>query len=315
MKNPHGPALLAGLDLNLLHVFHVVYRERSVSQAASILSVSQSAVSHALGRLRLRLGGPLFEQQGRGLVPTPMADRLAPAVSAALTGLEEALAGRQDFDPQRDLGHLTLAMPSQLEPLLFPKLVEKIAQKSPRAILHSVRLEYARMKKDLENGVIDAAVDASVPNDPELSAECLFEDTLRVIAAPGRLKGLDRATYLGARHVAVSSRSRGPSLVDVLLIKEGLRRNIAVRCQRYETALRIAVSSDLLLTLGTRHAELLGRSISRNVASVDISLPSYRVYLHWAMRRDHDPTMLWIRSALREICSAIADPAVVAVTG
>ena len=64
-------ASLAGLDLNLLHVFRVVYRERSVSQAARILSVSQSAVSHALGRLRDQLGAPLFEQQGRGLVPTP----------------------------------------------------------------------------------------------------------------------------------------------------------------------------------------------------------------------------------------------------
>ena len=315
MKNPHGPAILAGLDLNLLHVFHVVYRERSVSQAASILSVSQSAVSHALGRLRLRLGGSLFEQQGRGLVPTPMADRLAPAVSAALTGLEDALAARQDFDPQRDLGHLTLAMTSQLEPLMFPTLVEKMAQKSPRAIFHSVRLDRARMKKDLENGAIDAALDASMPSDPELSAECLFEDTLRVIGAPGRLKGLDRAAYLAARHVAVSSRSRGPSLVDILLIKEGLRRNIAVRCQRYETACRIAVSSDLLLTLGTRHAELLGRSISRNIAAVDIPLPSYRVYVYWSLRRDHDPTMLWIRSVLREICSAIHETNVVAVTG
>jgi len=315
MKNPHGPALLAGLDLNLLHVFHVVYRERSVSQAASILSVSQSAVSHALGRLRLRLGGPLFEQQGRGLVPTSMADRLAPAVSAALVGLEDALAGRQDFDPQRDLGHLTLAMTSQLEPLLFPTLVEKLMQKSPRAILHSVRLDRTRMKKDLENGVIDAAVDASVPNDPELSSECLFEDDLRVIAAPGRLKGLDRATYLAARHVAVSSRSRGPSLVDILLLKEGLRRNIAVRCQRYETACRIAVSSDLLLTLGTRHADLLGRSLSRNIAPVDIPFPSYRVYVYWPPRRDHDPTMLWIRSALREICSTSAQPDVFAGTG
>src|SRR5579864_353555 len=63
MKNPHGPALLAGLDLNLLHVFHVVYRERSVSQAASILSVSQSAESCArsaspqAGRAALRAAG------------------------------------------------------------------------------------------------------------------------------------------------------------------------------------------------------------------------------------------------------------------
>src|SRR5260370_25328452 len=88
MKKVHGSSLLAELDLNLLYVFHVVYREKSVRQAAAILSVSQSAVSHAIGRLRMRLGASLFEQQGRGLVPTPMADRLAPDVSAALMRLE-----------------------------------------------------------------------------------------------------------------------------------------------------------------------------------------------------------------------------------
>ncbi len=251
MKNAHGPSLLAGLDLNLLHVFHVVYRERSVSQAALLLSVSQSAVSHAIGRLRLRLGASLFEQQGRGLVPTTMADRLAPAVSAALIGLEDALAGRQEYDPQRDIGQLILAMPSQLEPLLFPSLVEKLTQKAPAVVVQSVR----------------------------------------------------RATYLAARHVAVSSRRHGPSLVDALLIQNRLRRRIAVRCQRYEAACAIAVSSDMLLTMGSRHASLLGRAIPLNIVPLDISFPSYRVYLYWPQRRDGDPTMLWIRSALQEICA------------
>ena len=303
MKNAHGPSLLAGLDLNLLHVFHVVYRERSVSQAALLLSVSQSAVSHAIGRLRLRLGASLFEQQGRGLVPTTMADRLAPAVSAALIGLEDALAGRQEYDPQRDIGQLILAMPSQLEPLLFPSLVEKLTQKAPAVVVQSVRLDRARMKRDLESGVIDAALDASVPNDPELSSECLFEDTLRVVAAAGRLDIVDRATYLAARHVAVSSRRHGPSLVDALLIQNRLRRRIAVRCQRYEAACAIAVSSDMLLTMGSRHASLLGRAIPLNIVPLDISFPSYRVYLYWPQRRDGDPTMLWIRSALQEICA------------
>jgi DNA-binding transcriptional LysR family regulator len=300
MKNVHGVSLLAGLDLNLLHVFHIVYRERSVSQAASILSVSQSAVSHAMGRLRMRLGASLFEQQGRGLVPTPMADRLAPAVSSALTSLEEALASRQEFDPQRDIGHLTVAMTAQLEPVLFPGLVDRLTKRAPGLVVQSVRLDRSRMKRDLENGAIDAAIDASVPNDPELSSECLFDDTLCVVAASGRIDVVDRASYLSARHVAVSSRRHGPSLVDILLIQQGIRRDIAVRCQRSETACRIALSSDLLLTIGARYASLLGRANPLNIVPLNLSLPSYRVYLYWPQRRDHDPTMRWIRNALIE---------------
>jgi DNA-binding transcriptional LysR family regulator len=306
MKSVDVSRRLAGLDLNLLHVFHVVYRERSVGRAASLLSVSQSAVSHAIGRLRAQLGDPLFEVRGRGLVPTPMADRLAPAVGAALTRLEEALAGRHEFDPQRDIVRLTVAMPAQLEPLLLPDLVERFTQKVPAVVVYSVRLERDRMKKDLENGVIDAALDASWPNDPELSSESLFDDTLCVVAAPERRQTLDRTSYLAARHIAVSSRRRGPSLVDVLLIREGLRRKIAVRCQRYEAACRIAVSSDMLLTIGTRHANLLGRAIPLNIVPLGLALPAYRVNLYWAQRRDDDPTVLWIRTVLRELSVAIS---------
>jgi DNA-binding transcriptional LysR family regulator len=301
MKNIRGAASLAGLDLNLLHVFHIVYRERSVSQAARILSVSQSAVSHALGRLRTRLGASLFEQQGRGLVPTPMADRLAPAVSAALKHVEDALAGRQEFSPRRDVSRLIVGMPSQLEQLLFPLLVERVTRDVPGIAVHSVRFDRRRMKQDLENGVIDAVIDASSPNDPEVSSECLFDDSLCVVAARGRAHPLDRASYLAARHVAVSSRRKGPSLVDILLVQQGYRRKIAVRCQRYEAACEIAVSSELLLTLGYRHANLLGRAFPMNIVPLGFSLPHYRVHLYWAQRRDEAQEVLWVRTLLRDL--------------
>jgi DNA-binding transcriptional LysR family regulator len=309
MKNIRGTAPLAGLDLNLLHVFHIVYRERSVSRAARILSVSQSAVSHALGRLRIRLGASLFEQQGRGLVPTPMADRLAPEVGAALKHVEAALAGRQEFSPRRDVPRLIVAMPSQLEQLLFPLLVERATREAPGIAVHSVRFDRGRMKPDLENGVFDAVVDASTPNDPEIPSECLFDDSLCVVAAPGRVHPLDRAAYLSARHVAVSSRRKGPSLVDILLIQQGYRRKIAVRCQRYEAACQIAVSSELLLTLGYRHANFLGHAFPMNILPLGFALPHYRVHLYWARRRDEAQEVLWVRTLLRDLADRLPPPA------
>src|SRR4051812_8677800 len=91
------------LDLNLFRVFDVVFRERNLRRAAATLAVTQSAVSHALGRLRQQLGDPLFARQGRGLVPTALAQQLAPAVRDSLDGLQRALVSRRDFDPRRDL--------------------------------------------------------------------------------------------------------------------------------------------------------------------------------------------------------------------
>lgn len=304
MKNARTSSVLSQLDLNLLHVFHIVYRERSVRKAASILSISQSAVSHAIGRLRLQLGVPLFEQHGRGLVPTAMADRLAPAVDAALNHIEDVLAGTQKFDAKRDVARLAVAMPGQIEPLLLPHLVHQVTTETPGVAIVSVRLDRAQMKKDLESGFIDAALDAATPIDPDLSNEILFEDTLCVVAA-NDMGPLDRDAYLAARHIAVSSRRRGPSLVDLMLIQAGLRRDVVIRCQRYEAACRIAASSDLLLTMSLRTAQTLDRAIATHIIPLNVVLPPHKVHLYWHRRRDGDPAVLWMRTLLRNISAKL----------
>src|SRR5206468_1320457 len=50
---------LRRFDLNLLVVFEVLMAERNVTQAALRLGRTQSAVSHALARLRSQLGDPI----------------------------------------------------------------------------------------------------------------------------------------------------------------------------------------------------------------------------------------------------------------
>ena len=55
MNSPHEWSGLSRLDLNLFRVFEVVYQERNLTRAASVLHLSQSAISHALARLRAQL--------------------------------------------------------------------------------------------------------------------------------------------------------------------------------------------------------------------------------------------------------------------
>ncbi|WP_312059677.1 LysR family transcriptional regulator, partial [Pantoea septica] len=56
--------VLRRLDLNLLPIFDAVFRHRSVRLAAAELSMSTSALSHALTRLRDLLKDPLFYREG-----------------------------------------------------------------------------------------------------------------------------------------------------------------------------------------------------------------------------------------------------------
>lgn len=91
-------AQLRTIDLNLFRVFDAVMRHRSVRKASQMLSVTPSAVSHALSRLRQSIGDELFISTESGRQPTRRALELASAVREGLEKIELALI-RKDPAP------------------------------------------------------------------------------------------------------------------------------------------------------------------------------------------------------------------------
>src|SRR5512135_1596806 len=113
---------LRSVDLNLLPVFEAAYEERSLSRAAERLAMTQSAVSHALTRLRALFRDPLFVRQSRGVMPTPEADRLYAGVREALASVRDAVAERRRFDPRISERRFVVAIPHPLGPLIILRL-------------------------------------------------------------------------------------------------------------------------------------------------------------------------------------------------
>lgn len=68
---------IAGENTNMLdyrtHTFLEVYRQRSFTQAARSLMITQPAVSQHIKQLESHYGCPLFVKTGRGIEPTPAA--------------------------------------------------------------------------------------------------------------------------------------------------------------------------------------------------------------------------------------------------
>src|SRR5476649_559075 len=86
------------LDLNLLRLFDALAEERSVTRAGARLGLTQSAVSHALSRLRHALQDELFVRGPDGMRPTARAQEIAPMLRQGLEQLHAALAPA-DFTP------------------------------------------------------------------------------------------------------------------------------------------------------------------------------------------------------------------------
>jgi DNA-binding transcriptional LysR family regulator len=295
MSVVHKSGTLSRLDLNLLLTFDVVHRERNLTRAAGRLFVSQSAVSHALARLREQLGDPLFVRRGRGVAPTPAAERLAPAVREAMGLLRGALEARE-FVPARDVGRVVVAMHDEYEPDVVPRFAALVRAAAPSAAVEVVRLDRPAMERDLAAGRLDLVADIAHATGPELRHRALTTEPFGVVSR--RRCKLDAGAYLAARHVTVSSRRRGPSLEDLLLSRLGHQRSIALRCQRYEAACAVVAGSDFLLTAPRTRTLPLVTRFGLALLPMPLELPAIEMHVYWHRQADADARNRWLRAQL-----------------
>lgn len=303
MKPVHDSSRLARLDLNLFRVFDVVLRERNLTRAAEVLFLSQSAVSHALARLRDQLGEPLFVREGRGVAPTPFAERLAPELREALALFDRAIHRTRSFHPPRDLGTFTVAMNDVLEPSILPHLVARLRQSAPEARVTSIRLDRPRLERDLASGRVDLSIDVEQQTGADLRHTALLRDTFCVVSR--RRRRLDVAAYMASRHVTVSSRRTGLAVEDLVLSRLGYQRDVTVRCQHYEAAFQMVAGSEFLLTMPRRRAEELHALLGNHLLPMPLSLPPLELHLYWHRQSDSEPRNQWLRTELLSLTSSL----------
>lgn len=144
---------LARTDLNLLLTLEVLLETGSVSETARQLHLTQSAISKALGRLRLQFSDPLFHRGSKGLVPTPFAQRLQQPLRDWLETAATLLV-HERFDPATWRGELVLVAHVYLHVLLVPRLLTLLREQAPQLRL-KVLSQYSEQLQGLESGELD----------------------------------------------------------------------------------------------------------------------------------------------------------------
>lgn len=293
---PFAMSDLSRLDLNLLPVFGAIFRERNLTRVAQQLSLSQSAVSHALARMREQLGDPLFVRTAQGMAPTPLAARMWPDIEEGLAQLGRAMARSRSFDPARDVRRVVIAMHDEIEPILLPALLQELQRGGPLAEMACVRLDRPMLQTDLLTGRIDLAIDVAQVVDDTVRHAALFESPWVVVSASPA--AISAEAYCAASHITVSSRRSGLSVEDSELARRGLNRSITVRCQQYETAFALVARGQQLLTLPENLSRGLAASTGVFIHPMPIPLPPVQLHLFWHLSRDSDPANQWLRALI-----------------
>ncbi|WP_222182973.1 LysR substrate-binding domain-containing protein [Geminicoccus harenae] len=164
------------ISLKAVQAFAAIVRHGSVAQAAAELGVTGSALSHLLRDLEARLGVPLFDRVGRGLVPTEDGRRLADAVVPAFARIDQALS---DFTRRRvELRISTLS--TFATAWLIPRL-ERFQSKHP-----DIELLVATSTRnvDFDREAFDCAIRYGQGDWPNLQMQKLYDDGLVPVASP-----------------------------------------------------------------------------------------------------------------------------------
>lgn len=297
-----------GLNLNLLAALDAMLTERSVTQAAIRLGVSQPAMSTALQQLRDHFGDPLLERVGRRLEPTPKAKAISGRLRGLLLGIQSAIEAAPDFDAASSARRFRVAMSTFTAELLYSALSEIVVKEAP-----CVALELSFIGSDVFNRISDGTIDCCVTVhdralfDPyylreDLKSECLLRDPfVLAVAAENPLAQVHVSyeAFCESRLVIVRVGDNVRSVVERSLDQRVDKPAIAHIVPSYLMALQMIATSPLIglvrSSIAAQHAERL----NLRLLEPPLDLPILEDALIWHSRVDEDAAHLWLRGRIR----------------
>jgi DNA-binding transcriptional LysR family regulator len=307
-----GHPQVASVDLNLLRILDVLFEERSVTRAGARLELTQSAVSHALGRLRHVLGDVLFQRTAQGLQPTRRAMEIAPALHAALGRLQGALEPT-GFNPATSDRSFQLVADASACVLLVPALAARL-----RVLAPNMRLRVSESALDLaprlDAGEVDFVLGAIAGAPERFARERLRREAMawivradhRLAQGPPTLEAIMAAPHVavasqraaaGSSAVTLQSSWEDTSVVDADLARLGFRRQVRVVTPDFCSARAIVMSSDMVGLAPCRLALAWGQRDGLRVMQTEPGLWA-EVSLLYCQDRLVEPPIAWLRRLL-----------------
>ena len=295
-------------DLNLIIVFELLMEERSVTRAAERACLSQSAMSHALARLREMLQDPVLVRGKNGMEPTERALALRGPIGKTLIELDEVLTPPKAFDPATDARCFSLLATDYAETVLVNSIIEQLAEKGPH-----IRLAFRKISPEnmvaFESGEIDFFIGRAPKKKVYLEDTTLFDDHYCTVVRkdhPGLGKRLTQKQYLGMQHVVLSPTEESTDIVDKLLAKKGLRRTIAISTPYITNLLSMVKNSDMIATIPRRIPVGYTDSHRLKIYKPPIDIPGFGVCLSWHEKRRYDGGHHWLRNLIQTVATDLA---------
>ena len=291
-----------GLDGYALRTFITVLEEVSVSKAALRLSVSQSAVSHTLDRLRLAFDDALFIRNGRGIIPTAKAASLREPIESILNNLK-SLTEKKEFDPLVDSLEFTIATNDFQMLLIFPRLIKKLRTEGIKPRFHFIpsgvpSANLTRMAR------CQLLITPAPPKAKKIIQEQLFQSKMVCFYdAKVRKPPKSWKQFVDSNYVEVKFSDTESSIMVLPSIDRSALKEPTITVPNFSALNEFIKGSDLITT----QLELMKQGPLKGLDTTPLPIKTQPLgfYMVWHQRDDTDPAHQWLRQKIKETIDLI----------
>jgi DNA-binding transcriptional LysR family regulator len=303
----------AELDLNLLVALDVVFSERNVGRAAARLSLTQSAVSNALARLRRHFNDPLVTRIGGEMAPTALGVLLQPELTELLMRIRDFATRSAAFMPLEADREFRLIAQDFISYVLIPPIVQRLKSEAPNV---KIRLmPYTPYATDqLTRGEADLCIGLEAAFDGPFEAQRLYDEALICIGGPQCPFRGDRLTseqFHSARHAAFMVGDQHQNAVrqhQNELNRIALPREVSVWLPSIGALLEIVSETDCIATISAHIAHRYKDRFKLNIYAPPFQASLMPVFMQHHRRMASDLGLSWLRQVLTEVAGDLGPP-------
>lgn len=292
------------LDLNLISVFDALLRERNVTTAADSIGLSQSAMSHALKRLRSYFNDPLFVRTTNEMKPTPRALELSETILVIAGLVSDQLVPKAGFNPESSDRTFGVCLTDMGELVFLPPIMKKFQELAPRCRIKSIQVPHNEIQNVLETGEADLAIGSIHTVPSGLFQQRLFTHPFVCIASRNNRKIVKELTlerYLDAAHIAVCLTGRQWEAYDRVIDGYGIHRRIFLTTPHFLVVPLLIEGTDLIATVPRELGAVFSKYRHIKVWPTPIELPRFDLRQYWHPRYHHDSANKWLRNLVMEV--------------
>ena len=288
-------------DLNLLVVFDAVMQEKNLTRTGQRLGLSQSAVSHALARLRHMLKDELFVRTPEGMQPTPRAERMSRPIHQALQEMRVVLEA-DEFDPSHASHTFTISANNYAARAVIPTFVRRVAALAPSVVVEVRPIGMLHTFDQLDAGAVNLALDTLTEGGDRFKCVGLLEDDYVAILSddhPVTGEPALSVAHIGELpHITITSSGDDTQFVDEVLAEHGLARHVWARLPLH-SLLSVLIGSRALAVVPRRVAADFMTTSPVTTRPLPFVSPRVSLAMIWHRRFDHHPAHCWLRATLR----------------